>query len=265
MEMVSRGEVTLDAPIEIYLPGLKLPEKEGKKITLRHLAMHTSGLPRMPTNFDPQNLSNPYEDYSVDKLYEFLAGCTLQTVPGETSDYSNVGMGLLAYILTLKADKSYEQLITDTISTKLSMTNTTISLTPEMEPLFAKGHDSRQIVDHWDLTPVFEGAGAVRSSVKDMTQFLAANMGLINSPVTDLLQKCHKPQGVFCQNMDIGLGWIISHAEGSDIICHDGGTGGFRTFIGFNPTAQRGVVVFSNSTGDWPSTLGMTLLDPEAR
>jgi CubicO group peptidase (beta-lactamase class C family) len=53
--MVKQGVLKLDDPIQIYLPNAKVPEAGGKKITLRHLATHTSGLPRMPDNFNPQD------------------------------------------------------------------------------------------------------------------------------------------------------------------------------------------------------------------
>jgi hypothetical protein len=103
----------------------------------------------------------------------------------------------------------------------------------------------------------------IRSNVKDMTQFLAANMGLLNSPITDLLKQCHKKQCSAVSNTDIGLGWMISHSKDADVIWHNGGTGGFRTFLGFNLKTQKGIVVLSNSSEGWPDLFALSLLDPE--
>ncbi len=72
--MIQRGEVSLDDPVVKYLPpGVKMPERNGSSITLVDLATHTSGLPRIPTNFTPKDLPNPYADHSVEQLYQFLS------------------------------------------------------------------------------------------------------------------------------------------------------------------------------------------------
>ncbi|HWU54850.1 MAG TPA: serine hydrolase, partial [Rhizomicrobium sp.] len=81
-DMVKRGEVSLDDPIAKYLPAsVKMPSRNGKEITLRDLSTHYSGLPRMPSNFTPQDPENPYADYSVEQMYQFLSGYTLPRDP----------------------------------------------------------------------------------------------------------------------------------------------------------------------------------------
>ncbi len=78
MDMVQRGEVSLDDPASKYLPPtVHVPERGGRKITLRDLSTQTSGLPRMPGNFHPKDPGNPYADYTAVQLYEFLSGYTL--------------------------------------------------------------------------------------------------------------------------------------------------------------------------------------------
>ena len=77
-DAVQRGEVALTDPVSKYLPpDVKVPERGGKKITLADLATHTSGLPRMPANFHPKDPGNPYADYTVAQLYEFLSSIEL--------------------------------------------------------------------------------------------------------------------------------------------------------------------------------------------
>lgn len=263
MDMVANGEVRLDEPIQTYLPGIKVPEWEGKKITLRHLATHHSGLPSIPENFNPKNQLNPYADYTDEELYQFLNNHNLKRMPGREFEYSNVGMGLLGHILSKQAGKSYEELIRSRICNKLGMKNTAVTLSDDMKKNFASGYHLKQEMEHWDI-PTLAGAGALRSNVKDMTHFMSASMGLLNAPITDLLKECHKQQGsAGTPNTNIGLGWIISSSNNADIIWHNGGTGGFRTFLGFNLKTQKGIVVLSNSTEGWPDLFGLTLLDPE--
>ena len=77
-DAVGRRELSLSDPIATYLPaGVGVPERGGKTIALQDLATHTSGLPRLPVNFKPCDGANPYADYSVEQLYEFLStyGC----------------------------------------------------------------------------------------------------------------------------------------------------------------------------------------------
>ncbi len=259
MHLVAKGDVQLDDPIEMYLPEMNIPEFEGKKITLRHLATHTSGLPRKQDNFNPKDPTNPYKDYTIDRLFDFLNYYSLIRAPGASFEYSNIGMGLLGHILSLRSGKNYEELIHDLIAK--DMPNTSISLTPEMMTNFASGHHSKQEVRHWDIA--LPGMGALHSNIEDMLQFLKINMGYSDSPNANLLQLCQQKQHSPTADFDVGLGWMLSKSTSnhSDIIWHNGGTGGFSSFLGFNAKIQRGVVILSNSDEDWVDEFGFFLLD----
>jgi serine-type D-Ala-D-Ala carboxypeptidase/endopeptidase len=216
----------------------------------------------MPDNFEPKNPANPYEDYTVERLYDYLSHCILTKKPGESFEYSNVGMGLLGHILSIRSGQSYEELIHTLITSQLDIANTSISLTDEMSRNFATGHHLGHTVGYWDI-PGLAGAGALRSNVKDMSRFLAANMALSQSPLTKIMQQCHEQQCTVSTDCAFGFGWVLSNSNHAELIWHDGGTGGFRTFLGFNPKLQRGVVILSNSTEDWPDEFGVLLLNPE--
>ncbi|HKO96024.1 MAG TPA: serine hydrolase [Pyrinomonadaceae bacterium] len=251
-EMVERGEVSLNDPISKYLPkSVKTPTRAGKEITLLDLANQTSGLPRMPGNFAPKDGQNPYADYSVEQMYAFISGYTLTRDVGEKYEYSNLGVGLLGHILALRSGTDYETLVRTRISGPLKMDSTGIKLTPDMQARLATGHNPVRLpVPNWDL-PTIAGAGALRSTVNDMLKFVAANMGLKKSPLLPAMQKTHQPQretGV--PDLEVGLGWHILKKFGAEIVWHNGGTGGYHSFIGFDPKRGKGVVVLSNSTND---------------
>src|SRR6185503_21167839 len=75
-DMVERGEVNLDDPISKYLPkSVKVPTRDGKESTLRHLSSQISGLPRLPNNIRPKDQNNPYADYTVEQMYEAIQPC----------------------------------------------------------------------------------------------------------------------------------------------------------------------------------------------
>jgi CubicO group peptidase (beta-lactamase class C family) len=262
-DAVNRGEVKYDDTIETHLPkGVKAPTKDGNSITLEHLSVQNSGLPRMPDNFSPADPTNPYADYTVDQLYEFLGNVKLARGVGEEYEYSNVGVGLLGHMLELATEQSYEELVVSRISEVLGMPDTTITLSDDMGARLAIGHQGEQEVANWDL-PTFAGAGALRSTAQDMIVFLEANMGLRESPLLEAMKETHRSRaragGIV---MDIGLGWHIRKmAKGQNVIWHNGGTGGYRTFAGFVHDPPMGVVVLTNSTGAGDDDIGLHMLN----
>jgi CubicO group peptidase (beta-lactamase class C family) len=251
-DMAERGKLKLDDPIAKYLPAtVHVPSRNGREITFLDLATQTSGLPRMPDNFKPKDPNNPFADYTVEQLYDFLGHYTLTRDSGEKYEYSNVGVGLLGHVLTLIAGTDYETLVVSRIAKPLGMDNTGVKLTPAMQAYLAKGHDANgKQVMNWDLLSL-AGAGALRSSAIDMLKFVAANMGLTKTtlyPTLEKTQQKRKEAGV--PDLSIAMGWHILTRYGTEIVWHNGGTGGYHSFIGFNKAKHLGVVVLSNSTND---------------
>ena len=258
-DMVERGEVRFDDPVSDYLPeAVTLPAE----ITLDSLASHMSGLPRLPTNLSPADRLNPYKDYLVEDMYEFLSGFEPTRGVGETYEYSNLGGALLGHVLARRAGSNYETLISDRISGPLGMESTMITLPEEFRSRFATGHGRNlKPAPNWDL-PTFAGAGALRSSVNDMLRFVAAALGPEQTPLTGAMKRLLEVrQSAGSPAMAIARGWHI-FAGDPEVIWHNGGTGGYRSFVGFSPSSGVGVVVLSNSqvTVD---DLGRHLLDPD--
>jgi D-alanyl-D-alanine-carboxypeptidase/D-alanyl-D-alanine-endopeptidase len=255
-DMVEHGEISLDDPVSKYLPAsVKVPGRKDRQITLLDLATHTSGLPRLPDNLTPTNANNPYADYTVEQMYAFLSGYVLTRDIGAEYEYSNLGAGLLGHILARKAGTNYETLVTQRICRPLGMSNTRITLSPGMKARLAVGHAAAgEPAANWDL-PTLAGAGALRSTANDLLKFLAANLGLAKADLFPAMQLAQKPRhAAMSTNVDIGLGWHISKKYGTEIVWHNGGTGGYHSFLGFDPRKKRGVVVLVNSArtiDDW--------------
>jgi hypothetical protein len=108
----SRARVALADPVgKLLSADAKVPERGGRAITLIDLATHTSALPRMPANFAPKDPSDPYADYSVARLNEFLSSHALTRDIGSKYEYSNLGVGLLGLALCRRAGTDYETLV----------------------------------------------------------------------------------------------------------------------------------------------------------
>src|SRR6267143_1245589 len=181
---------------------------------------------------------------------------------GSTYEYSNLGVGLLGHALALKAGTSYEQLVTRRILTPLGMTETAITLTPAMRGRLALGHDGEgKVVPNWDL-PTLAGAGALRSTAADLIAFLVANLDSTATPLSRTLQQTHgERHATNDPNLKIGLAWHILSRPTGKIVWHNGGTGGYRSFIGFDPARRIGVVVLCNDGNENVDDIGFHVLD----
>jgi CubicO group peptidase (beta-lactamase class C family) len=269
-EMVRRGEVKLDDPVKKYLPDtVKVPHEGPREITLLDLATHRSGLPRMPANFNPADPNDPYVDYTAELLYAYLAEATLSHPIGSSYEYSNFGMGLLGHALARAAKSDYETLVRQRIAKPLKMTITSTLDDAANAKRRAQGHTVEGVTPApapawtWRTSSVLVGAGGLRSTAREMLRFVAANAGLVESPLSAAMQDAHKERAdAGSPKMGIGLAWHLRKNGDQIEVWHNGGTGGFHSFVGFDPKTKTGVVVLCNST-ESIDDIGIHVLDPE--
>jgi CubicO group peptidase (beta-lactamase class C family) len=259
-QQVLEGRLKLEDEINNFLPdGIKAPVMGDTEITFGSLTDHTSGLPRMPDNFSPANPRNPYADYTVDQMYECILNYHPVRAVGSEYEYSNLAQGLLGHLLAMNNNSTYEELMIQTIADPLDMNATRIELTQSMKENLALGHSGRRVVENWDI-PTLAGAGAIRSSTSDMAKFVSANLGYVNTSLFKAMELSHQIRHDKAGETSIAMAWHINKGEKGDIICHGGGTGGYRTFIGFVKETGKGVVLFTNSS-EGADDIGFYLLD----
>jgi CubicO group peptidase (beta-lactamase class C family) len=172
-----------------------------------------------------------------------------------------LGGGLLGHLLAYRAGTDYESLIRSRVTQPLNMSDTGITLSSSMKRRMATGHNALLApVANWDF-PTLAGAGALRSSANDMLTFLEAFLGYEESPLAPAMKamlEVRRPVGT--TKFEIALGWSIL----GDVAWHDGGTGGFRSFVGCDLKARTGVVVLTNaSTPSGIDDIALHLLNPK--
>ena len=245
-DMAARGQVKLDDPVARYLPPGALAAHGNRPITLRDLAGHYSGLPRLPANLAPKDNGDPYADYGEVELLAFLKAWTPTRAPGAMFEYSNFGAGLLGYALGRAGSKPYEKLVEERILKPLGMTATRFVIgAGEAAPHGADGKP----VKPWNLA-VLVAAGGLRSTAGDMAKF---TRGLIAppaalGPAVALLLRDRKPAGG--AHTKIGLGLFTRATSAGDIAYHDGGTGGSRSSLVIDIARKRGAIVLVNSAAN---------------
>ena len=248
-DMHLQGEVNLDTPLEEILgPQVKLPRYQDQKITLLDLATQSSGLPSLPDNMTGSDPLNPYADYTVEQMYEALAKVELTRGIGREYGYSNLGFGLLGHALAIKAGTDYETLVVSRVCDPLHMNSTRMTLDKSLRSRLATPHDNGQPVPVWE-DRTLAGAGSFLSTTGDMLKYVQAHWdGREGRPHEALRLAIKKRRPSHTPATAIGLGWHVDSENALDIVWHNGGSGGSRSYVAFLPEHKVGVVVLSNST-----------------
>ena len=271
-DMVKQGIVNLNDPVEKFLPpSVKVPQFNGKKITLEDLADHTSGLPEWPSNVWINNtVGDINPNYNATQLYQALSDTKLTREPGAQVQYSSFGIGLLGHVLSIKSGGiPYEQLVKDRILDVLGMNDTKIALSQnETNNRFSVGHLGGKEIITPRVPTILADSGAFRSTSPDMLKYVSANLGLIHTKLDDAMQLGHliRHSSIIANPMNYseyrGLGWRVLTNFGTETITHTGAINGWNAFAGFIPTKQVGVIAMCScdSTDADMGSFGFVLL-----
>jgi D-alanyl-D-alanine-carboxypeptidase/D-alanyl-D-alanine-endopeptidase len=242
-EMVDRGQVALTDPLARYVdPGTRVPERNGRQITLFDLATHTAGLPMMPSNFPP--FDDPAaKQYSGAELTTFLSSYALPRDIGSERQYSNAGYSLLGFALAKRAGADYERVLHERVIGPLELTSTVLTLIPRLRDRLAIGHDASSQRAAPFVFPMLAPAGGLVSSTNDLLKFLAVALGYQDSPMAGVLTASLAATWPIATGRAQALGWVVD----DELIYHDGGTLGYASSLAWDPNRRVGVVVLSNS------------------
>ena len=264
-DMVIKGEVKLDDPVEKWLPqglrGLKLRDHAGSPIRLVDLATHRSGLPRLPDNMPNLTRADPYADYRERELLMYLKSreVLLETDGGKTSKkrdeayaYSNLGFGVLGYVLARAADMPYAELLQKRVLTPLGLSSTYLEIPRSESGRFSNAHyidreGKLKQNSQWRFD-VIAPAGALIMSARDMGRYAQAASGAIDTPLRAAFALAQKRYGDGMAPINPqGLGWILAPMNGRTVFNHDGMTGGFAATLWVDPERKAGVAVLANA------------------
>lgn len=253
-DMVGRGELRLDTPLAELRPGL--PPEVGA-ITLGALATHSSGLPRMPLSARTLagglfSRGNPYAGLEEEAIWSGLAGASLG--PREVA-YSNLGVAALGLALGARAGRPYAELLEARVLSPIGMNEGAARTALDCAEEAPAGYSTNLLPAHpWTLGP-YAPAGALCASGAAMLRFLEANLDG-SAPGAALAHAAHLSER---EEETVGLGWFGTRYDEGWITWHNGGTGGFRSYLGFDGARRLGVVVLANSDNS-VDRLGASLL-----
>jgi len=241
-EMVAKGRLAYTTTLADLLPNLDFGNPAIGRITLLELATHTSGLPRLPANMMQANSADPYADYDAGALLEALKTVRMDQKLSKTYAYSNFGVGLLGYLLGTVDGRGYFPALKSYVLTPLGMRNTAMKDTTDLVP----GHQGGKLTANWHFKAL-AGAGALRTSAMELTHLFSPwlspqNDRLLHDPAADLVV-VNKDGG----SAAVTAVWHTAGKGRDRVYWHNGGTGGYRSYAGFNPISKEAWIVLSNS------------------
>jgi len=247
--LVQTEQVSLDDSITKYLPDSIAVNPDLQRITLRQLANHTSGLPRMPDNIEATAVGhslNPYSGYTKEHLYAYLRSYKATVPPDSMYQYSNLGFGILGDILSTLYGKPYDEMVQEIICQPLGLKNTTEYPNPDSQYV-AKGYNEKGVETPLWTFDAFAAHGSLKSTVSDLLLYAKAHF---NMPETDLEHALALTRQFTYFNppeTDIGLAWHMNVVGDELIYWHNGGTFGSSSYLALTPDRKLAIVVLSNT------------------
>ncbi|MBO8202744.1 beta-lactamase family protein [Streptomyces smyrnaeus] len=245
--LAAEGLLTQDDRLAAHLPRtLRLPHPASRRIALRHLATHTSGLPRIPRDLLPGALLRPrhsgYARYDTERLLRAFATTRPRHPAGRRWNYSNFGVALLGSALARAGSAAYPALLGTRVLRPLGLTGTTLGPGPVGADAVGHRANGRSPLPPTDMG-AFAAAGAVRATPHDMLSYLEAHLHPAGTPLSGPLKEVQEPQlhRGGRRGETHTLTWFQHPAPGGPILFHAGATFGQQAFAGYHPASGVGV------------------------
>lgn len=249
MTLVQAGKVDLDRPINDYMgeAQLKVRVGDGRQVTVRRLANHTSGIScGGQTFFGAEELSKmPPQALALTRYSQFIM------LPGERFEYCNNGFGVLDYVIAQVSGRSYADYLRQEVFLPLGMTHSSVGIGPGLEKYAAVRYDRLG-----DPIPFYEGtepgAGAMYASAHDLARFglfilkqpLRDQKAILSSASIDAMTR--DPVMIGPGN-GYALGWQVQSKGGYTVHAHGGSHSGTKTLFNLIPEKGVGVVLLANA------------------
>jgi CubicO group peptidase (beta-lactamase class C family) len=262
MQLVERGTISLDEPVEKYLPEIRNLAKSpagAKAITFRMLASHTSGLQREPDLADAA--TGPIAEWEA-KVLGSIPATSFQTPPATEYAYSNIGFGILGLAVSRAARTPFMELVTRQVLTPLGLASSTYVVSPpDLASRLAVGYvrdratgklssdlPTREHLGRGYKVP----NGGIYSTTGDLARFAAALMGegraqVLTRKSREEMMRPQAPATVY------GLGLMIRTTNGETFVGHGGSVAGYNADLLFNPRTRLGVAMLRTTTYNPPT------------
>ncbi|CRK56563.1 Beta-lactamase [Alloactinosynnema sp. L-07] len=242
VDALARGEIAESTKLGELLP---LADTPAGGVTLASISTHHSGLPRLPKSAAPlrrtialwRHGTNPYGD----SLDELIAQARTVKLGKPRGRYSNLGYQLLGHAIARAAGLTYQDLVRLRIAEPLRLDTCSVPASPDQlrpDALVGKNKKGRE-QQPW-TGEALGPAGGIRASIGDMARLTAA---LLDGSAPGMAAL--DPVSGFAGPARIGAAWLTFGRGERSVTWHNGGTGGFSSWLGLDRPAGTGVVILS--------------------
>lgn len=261
LQLRDQGKLQLDDPVAKYLTWFKLKDApaDAQPITIRHLLVHTAGLPR--------ESAFPYwTDFKFPSRADMIKALPTQeaSYPPDTKwKYSNLGLALAGEVVAAVSGEPFETYVQKHILDPLGMKSSSIEVTDATKGKLAVGYGRRMPDGSRAVRPFTDTAGiapaaGLASTVEDLAKFAALQFR--DGPAKDgqilkgsTLRDMHRVHWLMPDwKSGRGLGFHIVHREDGDLVGHGGWVAGYQTSVYFRPKDKLAVVAMLNADDGLP-------------
>ena len=266
MQLVEKGKINLDEKLITYLPYFKQQGEDYKRITIRQILNHTSGI----GDVEDYEWDKPQFDEAAPKRYvESLAKDKLSFAPGTDWAYSNTAFEILGVVIAQVSGVPFETYIKENIFKPLGMERTSFIYPEIPDSLRVSGHlwtNGPVVSKVYPYNRIHAPSSTLNSNVVEMTRYAMANLnhGKYNN-VRILSDSSYKTLWTNSVNLKdepaVGASWFLAEHDGIKTIAHSGGDTGFRSIVVLVPEKNISIVVVSNYELTRPGDIATAVFD----
>jgi len=254
------NKIRLNQKVSDFLP--RFASTPVGNITIRQLATHSSGLPRMPGNFDPiseegdgreltvgnADENDPYKNYTYEKLFDYLK--SVDKLGKQSYSYSNVGFSLLTYIISkLNGGMDFADMVEKFIIQPAGLTGIQARWNEEVAEGISTKYDAALLpLPHWTNLRAMNGTGIVKVTLAGMKQWVKVQLypERLPQPLEDAVRLSQFIQHR-AKKYDLGIAWFFDTVESGVYQNHNGSTRGFVSEMLIDHKNMRALIYLSNS------------------
>ena len=256
MRLADSGSVALDAPVQVYLPELRLADPQTTaQVTLTHIFTHTGGW-----------LGDYFADAGTgDEALRSVVG-RLEALPQETPlgqvwSYNNAGFYIAGRVIEALTAKPFETAIRELALEPLGMQRSFYFAREAITYRVAAGHaavysgqaGAPEVLRPWWLARAANPLGGLNSTIRDLLRYARFHLGdgraadgerLLSA---EALRQMQTPVCPAANGEQMGISWFLRAAGGVRILRHGGATNGQMATLQLVPQRGFAVAVLTNS------------------
>jgi CubicO group peptidase (beta-lactamase class C family) len=256
IQLQESGLIDINKAVIEYLPYLKLKDERFKKITVKQMMSHLSG---MPDVYDYEWEEPQYEEDALEKYVRSIYDIELLWGPGEGYSYSNLAYEMLGDVIAKASGMSFESYVTQNILQPLGMKHSSF-LIKEIEPdmmtsphiLNMEGGYKTEVNPYYPYNRIHGPSSTLWSNAAELCRYAIANLNrgslesfnLLKKESYDMMWKSYAETNR--AGTSIGLSWFMKNYKDVELIFHTGGDTGYTSNLVLIPEKNAALVFYCN-------------------